>query len=197
MRARTTEFGYWAPLKLITLTAAAALLQLGLSLLSVVFPVGTAFFLLAASYFAYAGQRFSAQGGGLEGRLRQLVVDRVEWDGEEQAFDVGRGNRSPVIAPAHRFPASRVTGVDFWGGPREYSRRVRESNADLEGVDARVTFRRGSAVKEPFADGASDIVVSNLVLHEVRDAPDKTLAIGEALRVLRPGVSSSSRASSS
>ncbi|HVN75917.1 MAG TPA: class I SAM-dependent methyltransferase [Thermoanaerobaculaceae bacterium] len=186
-RHREPDYGNWVSLRLIALNAAAASLFLGLALLWAGFLAGVALFLLACGYFVYARRRFSPRGGDLEGRIRRLVVERVEWSGEGDALDVGCGNGALVIAFAHRFPRAHVTGIDFWGGLWEYSQRVCESNARIEGVAARVDFRRASAARLPFPDGTFDVVVSNLVFHEVRDVTDKTLAIAEALRVLRPG----------
>jgi ubiquinone/menaquinone biosynthesis C-methylase UbiE len=50
-----------------------------------------------------------------------------------------------------------------------------------------VSFQKASAASLPFEDGSFDVVVSNLVFHEVKAVADKTLPIKEALRVLRKG----------
>ena len=50
-----------------------------------------------------------------------------------------------------------------------------------------MTFVQGSAASLPFPDGEFDCVVSCLTFHEVRDLTDKTAALTDALRVLRPG----------
>ena len=89
------------------------------------------------------------------------------------------------LAKAH--PHALVTGLDAWGMGWEYSQKLCEDNARLEGVSARVAFRKGDAAKLPFVDGAFDAVASNFVFHEARSQPDKQALILEALRVLRPG----------
>ncbi|MFC1863087.1 class I SAM-dependent methyltransferase [Thermodesulfobacteriota bacterium] len=57
----------------------------------------------------------------------------------------------------------------------------------MDGVAERVTFVRAYASYLPFDDEAFDVVVSNLVFHEVRDVKDKKLLIKEALRVVKKG----------
>ena len=61
-----------------------------------------------------------------------------------------------------------------------------ERNAELEGVRG-LQFVHGSASRLPFSTGEFSRVVSCLTFHEVRDAPDKTASLAEALRVLEPG----------
>ena len=184
---RVPDYGNWVSRRLIVANVTPALIFLVLSRIAVAFAVGAAAFLLASAYFAYARWRFSRRGGDIQGKIRQLVLDRVVWDGRGSALDVGCGNGPLVIALAKVFPAARVTGVDFWGGLWGYSRSACEGNAGAEGVADRVEFRRASAARLPFGDGTFDVVVSNLVFHEVRDTADKTLVITEALRVLRKG----------
>jgi ubiquinone/menaquinone biosynthesis C-methylase UbiE len=80
-----------------------------------------------------------------------------------------------------------VTGIDYWGPTWEYSQGVCETNARLEGVGDRVTFKKASASALPFEAGQFDAVVSNLTFHEVKDAKDKQEVIREALRVVKKG----------
>ena len=187
MDTQRPDYGNWVSWRLIVWNGAAALLFLALSLVAVGFMVGAAFFLVACAYLAYARHVFSARGGNLQGQIRQLVLDRVVWDGRGRALDIGCGNGATVIAMAQRFPEARVAGVDFWGGAWEFSKVACERNAGIEGVAERVSFQQASASKLPFEDGAFDVVVSNLTFHEVKDASDKTLVLKEALRVLRKG----------
>ena len=96
-------------------------------------------------------------------------------------------NASLTVTMARRFPEAEVYGIDCWGADWGYSRRQCERNAQLEGVAERVVFDRQSASSLAFPDGDFDVVVSCLTFHEVNDAPDKPVALREALRVLRSG----------
>jgi ubiquinone/menaquinone biosynthesis C-methylase UbiE len=142
---------------------------------------------LAFGYFSYARYRFSVRGGDLQAQIRELVLRSIEWDGEGYTLDIGCGNAALTICMAKRFPAARVTGIDYWGGKWQYSRAVCERNAAIEGVTDRVKLQKASASALPFEAGSFDAAVSNLVFHEVRDTKDKRDLIEEALRVVRKG----------
>jgi len=92
-----------------------------------------------------------------------------------------------VIGLAQRYPEARVTGIDYWDKSWGYSQRQCENNAAVEGVGDRTSFVRASASHLPFADESFDLVVSNLVFHEVKDSRDKRSLIKEALRVVKKG----------
>ena len=91
------------------------------------------------------------------------------------------------IQLAKKYPETTVVGVDYWGSNWEYSKSVCEKNAQLEGVNSRVTFHEPSASKLPFPDECFEAAVSNLTFHEVADAKDKREVTREALRVIKSG----------
>jgi SAM-dependent methyltransferase len=144
-------------------------------------------FILGLVYFTYLFFQFSRDGGDLQIRLRNLVLDYLPWNGKGKALDIGTGNGPLAIQIAKKHPESEVTGVDYWGKAWEYSQLACERNAVIEDVDERIQFKKANATKLPFEDGTFDVVTSHFVFHEVLDAPDKREVIREALRVLRPG----------
>jgi len=150
-----------------------------------VFPAAVC--LLVAGYFAYARYRFSPRGGNIQTKVRDLLLERLEWSGQGQALDIGCGNALLTVEMARRYPGMQVTGVDFWGTNWAYSQRLCERNAKAAGVAERVSFRKASAAALPYADEQFDVVVSNLCFHEVRDVADKREVVREALRVVRKG----------
>ena len=185
MRTDLPDYGNWISARIPYALGVLAILLLALSF---VFPfaiIGAIAFIAAFGYFTYARYRLSPRGGDLQARLRELVLQRVEWDGKGRALDIGCGNAALTIGMAKRFPAARVTGIDYWGGKWEYSQAVCERNATIEGVANRVNFQKASALALPFEAGSFDAAVSNLVFHEVSDANDKRELIKEALRVVR------------
>jgi ubiquinone/menaquinone biosynthesis C-methylase UbiE len=149
--------------------------------------VMAALVLSLCAYLAYARRKLSQRGGNVQARIRQLVLDHLDWDGKGLALDIGCGNAPLTIAVAKRFPHAHVTGIDYWGEAWEYSKSVCEKNAKIEGVADRVKFQKASASSLPFEDGFFDAAVSNLVFHEVKDAKDKRDVIKEALRVVKKG----------
>src|SRR5260370_41437433 len=72
-----------------------------------------------------------------------------------------------------------VVGVDMTPAMLAKAR-----DAAAEAGSANVTFREGYAEALPVPDGWADVVISNGVLNLV---PDKTAALAEMARVLKPG----------
>src|SRR5262249_26304910 len=60
-------------------------------------------------------------------------------------------------------------------------------NVRLEGVMDRVELKDGDARKLPFPDGLFDLVMSSWALHNIYDQRQRLGAIGEIVRVLKPG----------
>jgi SAM-dependent methyltransferase len=137
-------------------------------------------------YLRYAYYLFARDGGRLQRKFHQLVIDQLAWRGEGRALDIGTGNGAVAVEVAKRFPAAEVVGVDLWGKPWSYEQAACAQNAASEGVGDRVRFERASAADLPYDGEVFDAVVSNFVFHSVR-ADDRTELLREALRVLRKG----------
>ncbi|MBN1375880.1 MAG: class I SAM-dependent methyltransferase [Dehalococcoidia bacterium] len=179
------DYGNWVSKKFIYVPAALSLIFLGLSFLSAFFLIGTFFFLIPTIYFIYAYFQFSPGGGNLQVKLRDLVLNRLIWNGQGDLLDVGCGNGALAIGAAIKYPEARIVGIDYWGGKWEYSKEYCESNARSAGVKERTSFQKASAAQLPFTDESFDAVISNFVFHEVQDVNDKREAIKESLRVLK------------
>ena len=186
-RGHSPEYGNWVSRRLVSIPAVVGIGFVLLAGLSLVFVIPAAGFLLVSAYFAYARYLFAPGGGDVQGMIWSTLLEHLEWDGRGRALDIGCGSGALSIGLAKKFPAATVVGVDHWGKQWEYSKSLCERNAAFEGVEERVTFQKASASSLPFPDESFDVVVSNLVFHEVRDAPDKQKLIREALRVVRRG----------
>src|SRR5262249_3007860 len=156
---------------------------------SIVWPPALAVILLALPFLyiavvlTLASVRLGPRGGDFQGRIHQLLIDSVE--GRGRLLDVGCGSGQLLIRFAKLVPGEYV-GLDSWGNDWEYSRSQCERNAMLEGIRG-LQFVHGSASCLPFSTGEFGRVVSCLTFHEVRDVPDKTSSLAEALRVLESG----------
>lgn len=140
------------------------------------------YFLLGA-----AGFLFYSKVGKLG--LRDRLLDKISWRGDERVLDVGCGRGLLTVGAAHRVPDGSVVGVDVWN-PRAISGNRAESvweNAAIEGVGNRVEAKEGDARKLPFADGSFEVVVSNFVVHELQARADREQMMREVARVLKPG----------
>jgi len=183
----TPDYGNWVSKRLLCVCGLMGALLLALSFLFPILAIGAALFLISFIYFLYAHFKFSPRGGNVQTRIRDLVLDHLDWDGEGQALDIGCGNAPLAINLALKSPQAQVTGIDCWGPEWDYSQEACQRNAQAAGVADRMTFQKASASALPFEDGLFDAAVSNFVFHEVRDAPDKQDVIQEALRVVRKG----------
>jgi SAM-dependent methyltransferase len=185
--ASKPQYANWVSTKLVVAPFVLAVLLGGLSALSLWFAAPAVLVFVCAGYFAYARWKFSASGGDIQSKVQGLVLGRLNWRGGGEVLDIGCGAGALAVAIAKAHPAAHVVGVDRWGSAWEFSKAACERNAAAEGVSERVAFQPASAAALPFAVGAFDIVVSNLVFHEVRDVADKRLLLKEALRVLKKG----------
>lgn len=119
----------------------------------------------------------------------ERVFDQLDLDGDEQVLDLGCGRGAVLLALAKRLPRGRAVGIDLWksadqlGNAVEVTRR----NAAREGVSDRVQLDTGDLTALPYPDLSFDLVVSSLAIHNITDADGRARAVGEAVRVLRPG----------
>jgi SAM-dependent methyltransferase len=98
----------------------------------------------------------------------------------EVVLDLGSGGGLDVLLASQRVgPTGHVYGVDTTPAMIDLARR----NAARAGV-ANVEFLPGDLEDLPLPDASVDVVISNCV---VNLTPDKTRALAEAYRVLRPG----------
>jgi arsenite methyltransferase len=98
----------------------------------------------------------------------------------ERVVDCGSGAGADSLIAARLVGSNgRVIGVDMT------PEMLAKARANAELVDLRnVEFQEGVIEALPVPDGWADLVISNGVLNLV---PDKTMALAEIFRVLRPG----------
>lgn len=117
------------------------------------------------------------------------VLDALRLTGREHVLDVGCGRGAVLMLAAERLPHGRATGVDIWRGQDQLgnSKTAAERNAVREGVDDRVELIDGDARELPFPDATFDVVVSDLMIPNIKEATERATALREMVRVLRPG----------
>jgi SAM-dependent methyltransferase len=140
------------------------------------------FFLANTSSFFYTTRR----GKFLEWNR---ILDRLRLRGDEKVLDMGCGRGAVLTAVARRLTMGRVTGIDIWSTKDQSgnAKSVTLRNASLEGVGNRVRIDTGDMRALPYPDGAFDLVVSSLAIHNIRSNADRKRAIVEGYRVLKPG----------
>jgi ubiquinone/menaquinone biosynthesis C-methylase UbiE len=104
-------------------------------------------------------------------------------------LDAGCGRGLLLIGAARRVPQGSAVGVDKWvrGAITGNGAEAVLSNAEAEGVAARIEVVEGDVRRLPFPEAAFDVVLSNFVVHEVDTQQDREQMMSEMMRVLTPG----------
>jgi len=119
-------------------------------------------------------------------RLLDLVGELAPWSGNELVLDVGCGRGLMMVGAARRLTTGKAVGIDLWRS-EDQTDNVADAaleNARREGVLGRTKVETGDARALPFVDASFDVVLSHWVVHNI---PDRTRALDEMLRVLKPG----------
>ena len=120
--------------------------------------------LLAAAALVPTGLGLSmvAYAAGGKQVLRDALLNRLEWRGDEIVLDVGAGRGLMAVGAAKRVPRGRVLALDIWSqvdlsgnGPEALS-----TNARLERVADRIEILTGDARKLDLPDASVDVVVT-------------------------------------
>jgi len=122
-------------------------------------------------------------------RFRDRILDAVPWRGDEQVLDVGCGHGLMLIGAAKRLTIGKAVGIDLWQKEDQAgnSPEATMANARIEGVADRVELKDGDARKLPFADRSFDVILSSWALHNIYEREQRTVAVREIARVLKPG----------
>ena len=179
---RRLRYGLDAPGVLAgTSCGGAVLVVVGLVVSPVV--LGAGIVLLVYAAFHLWGSAF--------GKLRaaKRMLDQLPWRGDEAVLDVGCGHGLLLIEAGRRLPTGHATGVDVWSGKDQWRNSAEATLANVRsaGVADRVDVRDGDARHLPFDDATFDVVVSSLVIHNIRDRRERNEAVREVARVLAPG----------
>ncbi len=110
------------------------------------------------------------------------------WKGDEIVLDVGCGRGLLLIGAAKRLTSGKAYGIDLWKGEdqADNSPEAPLENAKRAGVADRVEIKTGDARQIPFAPEAFDVVVSHWVIHNIEEENDRSIALQEIWRVLKP-----------
>jgi arsenite methyltransferase len=120
---------------------------------------------------------------------RERLLDLLTWKGDEQVLDVGCGRGLMLIGAAKRLTTGKATGIDLWQAEDLSGNRPEATldNSRRENVADRVDVRTSDMRQLPFPDATFDVVLSMNAIHNLYAAPDRTKAIAEICRVLKPG----------
>jgi ubiquinone/menaquinone biosynthesis C-methylase UbiE len=122
-------------------------------------------------------------------QVRDRVLGSLQFRGDEKVLDVGCGRGLFLIGAVRRLTSGRGTGVDIWSTEdlSSNSADAARANAKAEGVADRIRIEDADARKLPFASESFDVVLSSLTIHNIEERDERSEAIAEMVRVLRPG----------
>jgi SAM-dependent methyltransferase len=166
----------------VAITVAVVLGATGFRIFSFIFSLAGAWyvFIVALMFVASKYGKF---------RVRDALISRISWRGNERVLDVGCGHGLLLVAAAKRLTTGHAVGIDIWSQTDQGDNRPENTarNARIEGVADRVEIRNGDARKLDFPDESFDVILSSLALHNIRDKAEREQAIREIIRVLKPG----------
>ena len=116
-------------------------------------------------------------GRGLE--ATEQIASMLEVAAQDHLLDIGSGIGGPARYMAHRFGCG-VTGIDLTSEFCDVARYLTR----LLGLESKVNFELGDALKMPFADASFDGAYSMNVSMNIADKP---ALYREIRRVLKPG----------
>ena len=133
------------------------------------------------------GDAVEQPGGKLH--VRDRLLGSLELRGDEKVLDVGCGRGLFLIGAVRRLTSGRGTGVDIWSAEDLSSNSAdgARANAKAEGVADRIRLEDADARKLPFANESFDVVLSSLAIHNIEERDERSQAIAEMVRVLKPG----------
>lgn len=139
----------------------------------------------AAAVPAVLGGRYVTRG---KLALRDDLLDRVAWRGDETVADLGTGAGLLGVGAARRTTGAvhcvdLFVGKDLSGNSPERLLR----NARRAGVAGQVEVHREDVRATSLPDRSVDVVLSTLCLHNIPSASGRGRALAEVVRVLRPG----------
>lgn len=121
--------------------------------------------------------------------MRNIIVSRYAWKGDEQVLDVGTGRGLLMVAIAKKLQTGKAIGIDIWKDEDLTGNTMPnvQLNMELEGVMDRSKIISADVRKMSFPNHSFDVVVSLMCLHNIRSQRERDIACDEMYRVLKPG----------
>ena len=143
--------------------------------------IGTILSILGTSMVVY----------GMKGkhRVREMMLDKINWKGNEMVLDIGTGTGLLMNGAATRLTTGKSIGIDIWREEDLSDNTLANTlrNAELENVSDKVEVLTEDVRNLSFADNTFDVILSQFCIHNIDNKLEEEKACFEIARVLKPG----------
>ncbi len=121
-------------------------------------------------------------------RMRDLILSKIVWKGDENVLDIGTGRGIYMIGAAKRLTTGKSIGIDIWRAEDLSGNTIENAylNAELENVRNKIEIINEDARHLSFADNSFDVVLSMFCIHNIDEKSEQEKACMEIARVLKP-----------
>lgn len=128
---------------------------------------------------------------GIKGKfvMRDFMLEKIKWNGDEKVLDVCTGRGLFMIGAARRLTTGKSIGTDIWNQEDLSGNTIENAykNAELENVKDKVEIKNEDVRQMSFADKTFDVVFSMYCLHNIEEKSQQEKACFEIARVLKSG----------
>ena len=121
-------------------------------------------------------------------KMRDFILSKIAWKGDETVLDIGTGLGLYMIGAAKHLKTGKSYGIDIWRAEDLSDNSIENSyqNAILEGVRDKVEVKDEDARNLSFANDSIDVVLSMFCIHNIDEKSEQEKACFEIARVLKP-----------
>lgn len=127
---------------------------------------------------------------GISGKfkMRDFMIDKIKWTGNETVLDVGTGRGLFLVGAAKKLSTGKSIGIDIWNQQDLSGNNIDNAyrNAEIENVRDKVEIKNEDAQQMSFSDNTFDIIYSMFCIHNIEDKAGQEKACFEIARVLKP-----------
>jgi arsenite methyltransferase len=142
--------------------------------------IGIILLILGTSMYVY----------GIKGKfkMRDFILNKVAWKGNEIVLDIGTGRGVYMIGAAKHLTTGKSIGIDIWRAEDLSGNNIENAlkNAELENVRNKVEIKNEDARKLNFEDNSFDVILSMYCIHNIDDKAEQEKVCFEIARVLKP-----------
>ena len=128
---------------------------------------------------------------GLTGkhRVREMMLNKIAWKGNEMVLDIGTGTGLLMNGVATRLTTGKSIGIDIWREEDLSDNTLANTlrNAELENVSDKIEILTEDVRNLSFADNTFDVILSQFCIHNIDNKLEEEKACFEIARVLKQG----------